>query len=78
MHSALRASLPPSSLSPASLCIFLKLIIISWIGILQTIFDGIQRPLETIATISNSVFVPRGVDLPSLDQDKLYTFVPNL
>ena len=47
-------------------------------GILQTIFDGIQRPLETIAQISNSVFVPRGVDLPSLDQDKLYTFVPNL
>ena len=34
--------------------------------------------METIASISNSVFVPRGVDLPSLDQDKLYTFVPNL
>ena len=46
-------------------------------GILQTIFDGIQRPLETIAEISQSVFVPRGVDLPSLDQDRLYTFVPN-
>jgi V-type H+-transporting ATPase subunit A len=45
-------------------------------GILETIFDGIQRPLETIAKVSNSVFVPRGVDLPCLDQDKLYTFDP--
>ena len=37
------------------------------IGILETIFDGIQRPLKTIAEISKSVFVPRGVDLPCLD-----------
>lgn len=27
--------------------------------------------------MSNSVFVPRGVDLPALDQDKQYTFIPN-
>lgn len=49
-------------------------------GILKTIFDGIQRPLETIATISNSVFVPRGVDVPSLDQKAEWTFnpMPNL
>jgi len=37
------------------------------LGILETIFDGIQRPLKTIADLSNSVFVPRGVDVPSLD-----------
>merc|ERR1719443_2116981 len=37
-------------------------------GILETIFDGIQRPLKTIATRSKSVFVPRGVDVPCLDQ----------
>jgi V-type H+-transporting ATPase subunit A len=46
-------------------------------GILETIFDGIQRPLKTIATISKSVFVPRGVDVPSLDQDKFWVFNPN-
>jgi len=57
--------------------IFLKLIIISPSGILETIFDGIQRPLKTIADVSGSVFVPRGVDLPCLDQDKTYTFIPN-
>jgi vacuolar-type H+-ATPase catalytic subunit A/Vma1 len=47
-----------------------------YIGILETIFDGIQRPLETISRISGSVFVPRGVDVPSLDQDKLWDFTP--
>lgn len=36
-------------------------------GIMSTIFDGIQRPLKTIADKSGSVFVPRGVDVPSLD-----------
>jgi V-type H+-transporting ATPase subunit A len=47
------------------------------IGILKTIFDGIQRPLETIARESGSVFVPRGVDVPSLDQHKLWDFTPH-
>lgn len=45
-------------------------------GILETIFDGIQRPLKTIAERSKSVFVPRGVDVPSLDQDKLWAYEP--
>merc|ERR1712023_147858 len=30
------------------------------------ILDGIQRPLERIQTIAQSVFVPRGVDVPNL------------
>lgn len=46
-------------------------------GILKNIFDGIQRPLETISKLSKSVFVPRGVDVPCLDQDKEWTFTPN-
>ena len=46
------------------------------VGILKTIFDGIQRPLETIAINSGSVFVPRGVDVPSLDQHKNWDFTP--
>jgi len=45
-------------------------------GILETIFDGIQRPLETISKISGSVFVPRGVDVPSLDQTKNWDYTP--
>ena len=47
------------------------------IGILNTIFDGIQRPLETIAKLSRSVFVPRGVDVPCLDQHKEWSYTPN-
>jgi vacuolar-type H+-ATPase catalytic subunit A/Vma1 len=52
------------------------LIFLKPIGILQNIFDGIQRPLETIAHLSGSVFVPRGVDVPSLDQQKGWDFTP--
>jgi len=45
-------------------------------GILDGIYDGIQRPLERIQQISKSVFVPRGVDVPNLDRDKKWTFTP--
>ena len=34
-------------------------------GLLSQIFDGIQRPLKVISEISGSVYVPRGVDVPS-------------
>lgn len=46
-------------------------------GILSGIFDGIQRPLKSIASVSSSVFIPRGVDVPALDGDKLWHFVPD-
>jgi len=45
-------------------------------GILTTIFDGIQRPLESIAVMSKSVFVPKGVDTNALDAKKLWSFIP--
>lgn len=37
---------------------------------------GEQRPLEDIANREGSVFVPRGVDVPCLDQDKDWEFKP--
>lgn len=46
-------------------------------GILTQIFDGIQRPLQVIAEMSQSVFVPRGVDVPPLDMDRKWNFIPN-
>lgn len=49
----------------------------STVGILENIFDGIQRPLETIAKKWQSVFVPRGVVVDCLDQEKTYFFTPN-
>lgn len=46
-------------------------------GILDTIFDGIQRPLEVIAKMSGSIFVPRGIDIPALNYDKKWEWIPN-
>lgn len=45
-------------------------------GLFEQIFDGIQRPLQTISNISKSVYVPRGVDVPCLDPDKEWHFTP--
>jgi len=46
-------------------------------GILNNIFDGIQRPLEAIAALAQSVFVPRGVSVTPLDHSKKWNFVPH-
>lgn len=40
-------------------------------GILDNIFDGIQRPLEGIAE-TGGAFVARGVNIPALDKEKLW------
>ena len=42
-----------------------------------TIFDGIQRPLKSIAIDSGSCFIPRGVDVPALDRSILWEFEPS-
>jgi V/A-type H+-transporting ATPase subunit A len=44
-------------------------------GIIGSIFDGIQRPLEVIKGLTGD-FIERGVDVPSLDKDKKWTFKP--
>ncbi len=43
-------------------------------GIFDTIFDGIQRPLEDIFQSSGDVYVPKGVDVPSLTRAKNWTY----
>jgi vacuolar-type H+-ATPase catalytic subunit A/Vma1 len=45
-------------------------------GIMDTIFDGIQRPLSDIARESNDCFIPRGVDIAALDTSKQWQFTP--
>jgi len=45
-------------------------------GILDGIYDGIQRPLERIQQMAQSVFVPRGVDVPNLDREKKWAYKP--
>ncbi|KAH7648350.1 vacuolar ATP synthase subunit A [Cryptosporidium bovis] len=46
-------------------------------GILDNIFDGIQRPLRFISESTKDMFIPRGVDVTSLDHNKLWEFTPN-
>jgi V-type H+-transporting ATPase subunit A len=41
---------------------------------MDTIFDGIQRPLNDIAELTKDVFIPRGIDIPCLDRDKEWEF----
>lgn len=47
-------------------------------GMFEQIFDGIQRPLKVISDLTKSVYVPRGIDVPSLDQEKQWAFKPIL
>ena len=44
-------------------------------GILGQVFDGLQVPLSALAK-EHGFFLPRGVDLPSLDTDKTWEFHP--
>jgi V-type H+-transporting ATPase subunit A len=45
-------------------------------GIMGSIFDGIQRPLESIAQLCQSIYIPRGVNTPALDKKKNWEFEP--
>jgi len=46
-------------------------------GIIGSIFDGIQRPLEKIKVLTGD-YLQRGVSVPSLDKEKKWTFKPTL
>lgn len=35
---------------------------------MNSIFDGIQRPLDTIADLAGDPFIPAGVDIPALNR----------
>ncbi|KZF20201.1 vacuolar ATP synthase catalytic subunit A [Xylona heveae TC161] len=45
-------------------------------GLMETIYDGIQRPLKSISSVSDSIYIPRGIDVPSLDREVKWDFVP--
>ncbi len=44
-------------------------------GLIGTIYDGIQRPLEDLLEISGE-FIERGIRSPSLNREKKWRFVP--
>lgn len=44
-------------------------------GLIESIFDGVQRPLDKImATVGN--FIRRGIEAPALDREKYWPFDP--
>lgn len=47
-------------------------------GLLNNIYDGIQRPLENISSISKSIYIPRGIAVPALDRTKKWDFTPTM
>ncbi len=44
-------------------------------GLISSIYDGIQRPLDVIRSRKGD-FVSRGVELPALDREKKWPFIP--
>ncbi|KAI8801705.1 ATP synthase alpha/beta family, nucleotide-binding domain-containing protein [Cladochytrium replicatum] len=45
-------------------------------GLCNNIFDGIQRPLEMVQKLSQSIYIPRGINTPALDKSIMYDFDP--
>lgn len=45
-------------------------------GLLSSIFDGLQNPLEKVAK-ETGVYLSRGVYLPTLDRERLWDFTPS-
>lgn len=45
-------------------------------GIMGAIFDGIQRPLTDISSRTQSIYIPRGVNVTALSRDIKWDFTP--
>eukprot|EP01098_Paradermamoeba_levis_P014290 TRINITY_DN676_c0_g1_i2.p1 TRINITY_DN676_c0_g1~~TRINITY_DN676_c0_g1_i2.p1 ORF type:complete len:401 (-),score=134.93 TRINITY_DN676_c0_g1_i2:902-2104(-) len=45
-------------------------------GIMGNMFDGIQRPLQAIEQIAQSIFIPKGINTPALDAEQMWLFDP--
>ena len=47
-------------------------------GLIENIYDGIQRPLEVIMQKVKGNNLPRGVEVPALDREKKWDFTPTV
>ncbi len=45
-------------------------------GLLDTIYDGVQRPLDVLEDKMGSPYLDRGVDAPGIDLEKTWDFTP--
>lgn len=47
-------------------------------GLIKSIYDGIQRPLDDILKVSGGNLLKRGVEVPALKRDLIWHFVPSV
>ena len=47
-------------------------------GMLKAMYDGIQRPLTSIEEATNSIYIPRGVNVPSICRETKWEFTPTV
>jgi len=47
-------------------------------GMLDSIYDGVQRPLQVLEEKMNSAFLDRGVDAPGIDMETVWEFNPEV
>jgi V/A-type H+-transporting ATPase subunit A len=47
-------------------------------GMLDSIYDGVQRPLDVLEEKMGSAFLDRGVDSPGIDLEKAWEFEPSV
>ncbi|MBA2846934.1 V/A-type H+-transporting ATPase subunit A [Methanococcus maripaludis] len=45
-------------------------------GMLKAMYDGIQRPLNEIENATDSIYIPRGVSVPSISREIKWDFEP--
>ena len=45
-------------------------------GLIGSIYDGIQRPLDDIMKVTGSNLLKRGIEVPPLKRDRIWHFVP--
>lgn len=45
-------------------------------GIIGNIFDGIQRPVQEIAEVTNTIYIPKGIITPAISRTRSWEFNP--
>ena len=47
-------------------------------GLIESMFDGIQRPLDAFEKVAQSPFLTKGVSVTSLNRERVWTFNPTV
>ena len=47
-------------------------------GLIESMFDGIQRPLDAFEKAANSPFLSKGISVNSLNRERVWDFKPTV